>query len=113
MRLREKVAIVTGGSSGIGRATCLALAREGANVVVVSRNQKEIESVAKEIKALKVKALSVKTDVSSFKDVNLLVEKTMKESAEAVWQRKEKYQTDLRRGAFILALERLEQSRPI
>ncbi len=41
------------------------------------------------------------------------LEKTMKESAEAVWQRKEKYQTDLRRGAFILALERLEQSRPI
>ncbi len=79
MKLKGKTAVVTGSGRGIGREVALSLAREGANVVVVSRNQKEIESVAKEIKALKVKALCVKTDVSSFKDVNLLVEKTMKE----------------------------------
>lgn len=79
MKLKGKVAIVTGSGRGIGREIALLLAKEGANVVVTSRTQEEIEKVVKEIKALKVKALGVKIDVSNFKEVNQLVEKTIKE----------------------------------
>jgi 3-oxoacyl-[acyl-carrier protein] reductase len=79
MKLKGKVAIVTGSGRGIGREIALLLAKEGANVVVTSRTQEEIEKVVKEIKALKVKALGVKIDVSNFKEVNQLVEKTIKQ----------------------------------
>ena len=46
MRLKGNTAIVTGGGRGIGRAIALALAKEGANVVVSARTQSEIEAVA-------------------------------------------------------------------
>lgn len=79
MKLKGKVAIVTGSGRGIGKEIALALAREGANVVITSRTQEEIEKVVKEIKALKVKVLGVRTDVSNFKEMGQLVEKTIKE----------------------------------
>lgn len=76
-RLMGKVAIITGAGRGIGRSIALAFAEEGANVVVVSRSQSEIDIVAKEVSSFKVDALAVKTDVSQEKEVEEMVNKTL------------------------------------
>lgn len=65
MRLTDKVAIVTGGGVGIGRAYCLGLAKEGAKVVVADIQDKEAEKVAAEIKRLDGEAYAVPVDVTS------------------------------------------------
>ncbi len=64
MKLDGKVAIVTGAAQGIGRAIALALAREGANVVVNDVDSEKARGVAKEIELLGRKALAIKVDVS-------------------------------------------------
>ena len=64
MNLENKVAIITGGGRGIGKATALALAREKVKVVVVSRTLSEIEAVAKEIRKNGQEALAIRADVS-------------------------------------------------
>ncbi len=76
-KLNGKVAIVTGAGRGMGRSIALALAEEGANVVVVSRNQSEIDSVATEIKNLNVESLALRADVSEEDEVEALVKKTI------------------------------------
>ena len=76
-KLDGKVAIVTGASHGIGRSIALALAEQGANVVVVSRNQSEADAVAKEATNLKVRSLALKVDVSQEKEVEEMVKKTI------------------------------------
>lgn len=73
-----KVALITGGSSGIGRATAVAFAREGAKVVVASRRVKESEETIKFVKEAGSDGLSVKTDVSKEAEVKVMVEKTIK-----------------------------------
>ncbi|MBN1977418.1 MAG: SDR family NAD(P)-dependent oxidoreductase, partial [Anaerolineae bacterium] len=62
--LFDKIAIVTGGSSGIGRATALALAREGAHVALGARNEGPLQEVAQAVRALGREALVVPTDVA-------------------------------------------------
>ena len=62
--LSGKVAIVTGGGRGIGRAIALGLANSGASVAVASRSQKEVDAVAEEIKKSGGKALAVVTDLT-------------------------------------------------
>ncbi|GAB4327234.1 MAG: SDR family oxidoreductase [Dehalococcoidia bacterium] len=78
-RLEGKVAIVTGASSGIGRATAIAFAREGASVAVASRRAGETEETAAVIRREGALALTVPTDVSVEDQVHNLVEATVRE----------------------------------
>ena len=78
MRLINKVALVTGAGSGIGRAIALAFAREGADIMIADVNLGEADRVGEQIKALGHRALAVKADVSSRIDVNRLVDETLK-----------------------------------
>jgi NAD(P)-dependent dehydrogenase (short-subunit alcohol dehydrogenase family) len=75
----QKVAIVTGGSSGIGRATAIALAKEGAKIVVAARRSKEGEETVQLVKETGSDGIFVKTDVANENDVRSLVEKTVKQ----------------------------------
>jgi NAD(P)-dependent dehydrogenase (short-subunit alcohol dehydrogenase family) len=75
----QRVAIVTGGSSGIGRATAVALGREErAKVVVAARREKEGEETVQQVKDTGSDSIFVKTDVANEDDVKALVEKTIK-----------------------------------
>ncbi len=75
MSLQGKVAVVTGGNTGIGKAVVLALAGLGANIVVdyISNEEAEVE-VEAEVKALGDKVVGVKADVSKVEDLRSLVE---------------------------------------
>src|SRR3989304_3573936 len=76
MRLTGKVAVVTGGGSGIGRGIALAMAREGADVSIPDIQVLNAEKVAGEIKALGRKVIAMKTDVTSAADVKAMVDRT-------------------------------------
>ena len=75
--LDGKVAIVTGGSRGLGKAMALALARAGADVVVASRSREQLEVAAREIQALGGNVLTVPTDVTDSQQVDRMVEETV------------------------------------
>jgi NAD(P)-dependent dehydrogenase (short-subunit alcohol dehydrogenase family) len=76
-RFQGKVALVTGGSSGIGRAAALAFAREGAWVVIASRGRERGEAVLREIEDSGAEALFVPADVSKAGQVESLVRATV------------------------------------
>lgn len=78
MLLQEKVAVITGSTSGIGRAGAIAFAREGAGVVVSGRNQKRGGEVVALIKKEGGKAQFVAADMTSMSDIERLVEETVK-----------------------------------
>ena len=73
----NKTVLITGGTSGIGKATAIAFAKEGANVVVSGRRVAEGEQVAREITSAGGSALYVQTDVGREDDIVALVEKTV------------------------------------
>jgi len=73
MRLQNKNAIVTGGAGGIGRATSLAFAAEGASVAVVDLNAEAAQAVAEEIRAAGGSAIAIGADVSSEADIERVV----------------------------------------
>ena len=62
--LNEQVVVLTGASSGIGRATAIELGRRGATVVLAARNEESLRDVAKEVLAAGGQALVVPTDVT-------------------------------------------------
>ena len=74
----QKVAIITGGSSGIGRATAVALAKEGVKIAIAARRAKEGEETVRLVKEAGSDGIFVKTDVANEDDVRSLVEKTVK-----------------------------------
>jgi 3-oxoacyl-[acyl-carrier protein] reductase len=76
--LKGKVAIVTGGTQGIGRATALLLAREGAAVAVAARGRERLEQTAAEIRAAGGKVAALQADVSKAADCERLVAETLK-----------------------------------
>ncbi len=77
--LTGKVAIVTGGSGGIGSTLAVSLAKSGADVVVCSRHLDKLEPVAAEIRALGRKSLAVSTDVTQEQSVADMVARVLKE----------------------------------
>ncbi len=77
-RFANKVVLVTGGSSGIGRAAALAFAREGAKVAIAARGIERGQNILGEIQALGRTAIFVPTDVADAAQVRLLFEVTLK-----------------------------------
>jgi len=79
VKLKDKVAIITGGGTGIGKAISLAFANEGAAVVVAARNLSRLEEVAKDIKSRGGKAKAIQTDISDHEQVKRMVAQTIDE----------------------------------
>jgi NAD(P)-dependent dehydrogenase (short-subunit alcohol dehydrogenase family) len=72
-----KVALITGGNAGIGRATAIEFAKHGAKVAVSGRREKEGNEVIAEVKALGGEAIFVRSDVSKESDVKAMIERTL------------------------------------
>ncbi len=77
MRLEGRVAIVTGGGGGLGKATCLAFAREGADIVIPEVNMTNVVSVSEEISALGRQCIVIETDVADGESVRDMVNMTL------------------------------------
>src|SRR4051812_44266798 len=77
--LQDRVIIITGGGTGIGRVMALEFAKVGAHVVVASRKQEHIDGAAEEIRALGRRSLAIQTDVRKMDQVEAMVKRTMDE----------------------------------
>lgn len=75
--LRESVVVITGASSGLGRALALEMARRGSFLVLAARREDALEDVAKECRAAGASALVVETDVTDQGDIEALVAKVL------------------------------------
>lgn len=79
-KLDEKVAIVTGGAMGLGKAMATALAQAGSNIVIADINKEIADETAKEISDNEnVEAIAIKVDVTNPEDVNQMVEAVVKQ----------------------------------
>jgi NAD(P)-dependent dehydrogenase (short-subunit alcohol dehydrogenase family) len=78
-RLQGKVAVITGGASGMGRATAIRFAAEGAGVVIADLNSQGAENVLSEIAAAGGRAVFQRTDVSSEADIKSLIDRAVRE----------------------------------
>src|SRR5439155_639177 len=77
MRLSGKVAVITGAASGIGAASAIAMAREGARVVAADLNEAGAKGVVEEMETAGGQALAVRADVAKAADNHLIVEKAV------------------------------------
>jgi len=77
MKLKSKVALVTGAAQGIGKAVAVLLARNGADVIVSDVNLEKAEETAKEIETMGQRAMAIKVDVANSGDVERMVETVM------------------------------------
>lgn len=76
-RLQDKVAIITGGNSGVGAATALLFAKEGAKVVISARRQAQLDEVAAKIREAGGEVTTVVTDISKREDADNLIAKAV------------------------------------
>ena len=79
MKLKNKVAIVTGSTSGMGKATAILFAREGAKVVITGRNEERAKAVVEQIKSEGYEAMYIIVDTSKVEDAKMLIDKTMEQ----------------------------------
>jgi len=77
--LKNKNALITGAGKGIGKAIAIALAKEGVNVILVSRTQADVDQLANQTNNLGVKSLALSADVSDMNSINSAVEKALAE----------------------------------
>ena len=77
--LKDKVALITGASRGIGEATAIGLAKAGADLAIVSRKLPDLEKVGEEIKKLGRKCLPVQAHLGKVEEINQLVKKVLEE----------------------------------
>jgi len=77
MRLKGKVALITGSTRGIGKEFASGFAKDGADVIINGRNFEKAKTVAKEIESLGVRSIGIGADVSQSKDVTRMVEETV------------------------------------
>lgn len=73
MKLKGKIAIITGAGRGLGKASAMEMAMQGASLIISSRTLSELKQTADEIKALGATVISLKTDVSKSKDIEKVV----------------------------------------
>ena len=76
--LKNKTAVVTGAGKGLGRACAIALAEAGANLVIISRTQKDLNEVSRKIKKLKVKCKTYVCDITKYNEIKDIINKQAK-----------------------------------
>jgi len=83
---KDKVAVVTGAASGIGRGLAGQCAKEGMKVVVADIEEARLRDTEKALKAMDADVMAVKTDVSKFKDIEALQANQARQRRHAAWQ---------------------------
>ena len=78
INLKNKTALVTGAGKGIGKACAIALAEAGADLIIISRTQKDLDAVSKIIKKFKSKCISYVCDVTNYNQIKNIIAKQKK-----------------------------------
>ena len=78
INLKNKIALVTGAGKGIGKACAIALAEAGANLIIISRTQKDLDKVSKIIKKFRSKCTSYTCDVTNYAQIKNIITKQKK-----------------------------------
>ncbi len=78
MRLKDKVAVITGGTSGIGEATALLFAKEGAKVAITGRNEERGHRLVEKIRTAKGEAIFIRSDVNVAADCRSAIDETLR-----------------------------------
>ena len=75
INLKNKIALVTGAGKGIGKACAIALAEAGADLIIISRTQKDLDSVSKIVKKFKSKCITHVCDVTNYNQIKNIINK--------------------------------------